>query len=66
MRDVIDTLADTGTVLELRPKFGIGMITSRGILIEAFSILQNIAMSYTLDIDPIDPRVVPQVRAMLA
>src|SRR5262245_215811 len=38
---------------------GIGMVTSRGILVEAFSVLQNIAMSYTLDVDPIDPRVVP-------
>jgi acetyl/propionyl-CoA carboxylase alpha subunit/acetyl-CoA carboxylase carboxyltransferase component len=28
VRSVIDTLADTGTVLELRPEFGIGMITS--------------------------------------
>ena len=36
---------------------GIGMITARGILIEAFSVLQNIAMSFTLDVDPIDPRV---------
>ncbi len=35
------------------------MITTRGILITAFSVLQNIAMSYTLDVDPIDPRVVP-------
>lgn len=39
---------------------GVGMVTSRGILIEMFSVLQNIAMSYTLDVDPIDPRVVPQ------
>jgi ABC-type lipoprotein export system ATPase subunit len=38
---------------------GIGMISSRGILIEAFSVLQNIAMSLTLDVDPIDPRVLP-------
>jgi acetyl/propionyl-CoA carboxylase alpha subunit/acetyl-CoA carboxylase carboxyltransferase component len=28
VRDVIDTLADTGTVLELRPEFGHGMVTS--------------------------------------
>jgi acetyl-CoA carboxylase carboxyltransferase component len=28
VRDVIDTLADTGSVLELRPKFGHGMVTS--------------------------------------
>jgi predicted ABC-type transport system involved in lysophospholipase L1 biosynthesis ATPase subunit len=39
---------------------GIGMVTVRGVLIEAFSVLQNIAMSYTLDVDPIDSRVVPQ------
>lgn len=39
---------------------GIGMVTSRGVLIDAFSVLQNIAMSYTLDVDPIDSRVVPQ------
>jgi acetyl-CoA carboxylase carboxyltransferase component len=28
MREVIDLLADTGSVLELRPNFGIGMITA--------------------------------------
>lgn len=28
MREVIDTLADTGSVLELRPNFGVGMITA--------------------------------------
>ncbi|MEE9253883.1 MAG: carboxyl transferase domain-containing protein, partial [Pseudomonadales bacterium] len=28
IREVIETLADTGTVLELREKFGIGMVTS--------------------------------------
>jgi len=43
---------------------GIGMVTARGILIEAFSVLQNIAMSYTLEVDPIDPRVVPQAGAL--
>jgi predicted ABC-type transport system involved in lysophospholipase L1 biosynthesis ATPase subunit len=42
----------------------IGMITARGVLIEAFSVLQNIAMSYTLDVDPIDPRVVPKAGAL--
>lgn len=39
---------------------GVGMVTARGILIEAFSVLQNIAMSYTLAVDPIDPRFVAQ------
>jgi Acetyl-CoA carboxylase, carboxyltransferase component (subunits alpha and beta) len=28
IRSVIDTLADAGSVLELRPRFGIGMITA--------------------------------------
>lgn len=42
----------------------IGMVTGRGILIDAFSVLQNIAMSYTLDVDPVDPRVVPQAGAL--
>jgi len=41
-----------------------GMVTARAILIEAFSVLQNIAMAFTLDIDPIDPRVVPQAGAL--
>ena len=43
---------------------GIGMITARGILLEAFSVLQNIALSLTLDVDPIDPGVVPQAQAL--
>jgi predicted ABC-type transport system involved in lysophospholipase L1 biosynthesis ATPase subunit len=55
-------IADGGSWLKSLD--GIGMITARGILIEAFSVLQNIAMSYTLDVDPIDPRVVPQAGAM--
>src|SRR5262245_808803 len=42
----------------------VGMVASRGILIEAFSVLQNIAMSFTLDVDPVDPRVVPQAGAL--
>jgi ABC-type lipoprotein export system ATPase subunit len=42
----------------------LGMVTARGILIETFSVLQNIAMSFTLDVDPIDPRVVPQAGAV--
>jgi predicted ABC-type transport system involved in lysophospholipase L1 biosynthesis ATPase subunit len=48
----------------LRSLDRIGMITARGVLIEAFSVLQNIAMSFTLDVDPIDPRVVPQAGAL--
>lgn len=43
---------------------GLGMLTARGVLVDMFSVLQNIAMSYTLDVDPIDPRVVPQAGAV--
>jgi ABC-type lipoprotein export system ATPase subunit len=57
-RDIVDSDA------WLKSLDGIGMITVRGILIGMFSVLQNIAMSFTLDVDPIDPRVVPQAGAL--
>jgi predicted ABC-type transport system involved in lysophospholipase L1 biosynthesis ATPase subunit len=43
---------------------GIGIVTARGVLIEVFSVLQNVAMSFTLDVDPIDPRILPQAGAV--
>ena len=43
---------------------GVGMITARGILIEVFTVLQNIALSLTLEVDPIDPQVIPQAGAL--
>lgn len=48
----------------LRSLDRVGMVTSRGILIEIFSVLQNIAMSFTLEVDPIDPDVLPQAMAL--
>ena len=57
-REIVDSEA------WLKSLDGIGMITVRGILIGMFSVLQNIAMSFTLDVDPIDPRVVPQAGAL--
>jgi predicted ABC-type transport system involved in lysophospholipase L1 biosynthesis ATPase subunit len=42
----------------------VGMVTSRGIVVEMFSVLQNIALSFTLEVDPIDPNVLPQVVAL--
>ena len=59
-----DTRAIADAQAWLKALDGIGMITSRGVLIEGFSVLQNTAMSFTLDIDPIDPRVVPQAGAL--
>ena len=38
----------------------VGMVTSRGIVIAMFTVLQNIAMSFTLEVDPIDPEVLPK------
>jgi predicted ABC-type transport system involved in lysophospholipase L1 biosynthesis ATPase subunit len=43
---------------------GVGLISARGILVGAFSVLQNIALSLTLDVDPIDSRFVPQAGAL--
>ena len=43
---------------------GVGMVTSRGIVIEMFTVLQNIAMSFTLEVDPIDPAVLPEATAL--
>jgi len=59
-----DTRAITDGEAWLRSLDRLGMVTARGILIEAFSLLQNIAMSFTLDVDPVDPRVVPQAGAL--
>jgi predicted ABC-type transport system involved in lysophospholipase L1 biosynthesis ATPase subunit len=43
---------------------GVGMVTSRGIVVEMFSVLQNIALSYTLEVDPIAPEVLPTATAL--
>lgn len=43
---------------------GIGMVSPRGVLIDQFSVLQNVAMSLTLEVDPIDPRIQPQAREL--
>jgi predicted ABC-type transport system involved in lysophospholipase L1 biosynthesis ATPase subunit len=59
-----DTRAIGDSEAWLKSLDGIGMITARGVLIEAFSVLQNVAMAFTLDVDPVDPRVVPQAGAV--
>jgi len=48
----------------LRSLDGVGMVTSRGVVIEMFTVLQNIALSYTLEVDPIDPEVLPRAVAL--
>ena len=59
-----NTRGITDGVAWLKSLDGVGMITARGILIEAFSVLQNIALSLTLDVDPLDPRVIPPAGAL--
>ena len=59
-----NTRAITDVDAWLKSLDGVGMISARGILVEAFSVLQNIALSLTLDVDPIDPRFVPQAGAL--
>lgn len=56
------TIADSNAWLTSLDR--IGMVTSRGIVIEMFSVLQNIALSFTLEVEPIDPDVLPQVTAL--
>ena len=43
---------------------GIGILTDRAVLIGQFSVAQNIAMSFTLAVDPIDGDVLPRVDAL--
>ena len=42
----------------------VGMITARGIVVGGFSVLQNIALSLTLEVDPIESHVAPQAGAL--
>lgn len=60
----VNTRAVTDSAAWLKSLDGIGMITARGVLIEMFTVLQNVALSLTLDVDPIDPRMVPQAGAL--
>jgi len=43
---------------------GVGIVSGRSVLIEAFSVLQNIAMPFSLDVDPINPAVLPKAIAV--
>ena len=43
---------------------GVGIMTERAVLIEQFSVEQNIAMPFTLEIDPVASDVRPHVEAL--
>jgi predicted ABC-type transport system involved in lysophospholipase L1 biosynthesis ATPase subunit len=48
----------------LRSLDGLGLVSHRAVLIGALSVLQNVAMPLTLDVDPIDPAFRPGVEAL--
>jgi ABC-type lipoprotein export system ATPase subunit len=43
---------------------GLGLVTERAVLLEAYSVAQNLALPLTIEIDPIRPDVRPQVEAL--
>ncbi len=48
----------------LRMLDGLGLLTERAVLLGQCTVAQNLALPLTLTIDPIDPEVLPQVRAL--
>ncbi|MGE0864219.1 MAG: ATP-binding cassette domain-containing protein [Vicinamibacterales bacterium] len=59
-----NTRAITDGEAWLKSLDGVGMVTSRAIVVEMFTVLQNIAISLTLEVDPIDPEVLPAATAL--
>jgi putative ABC transport system ATP-binding protein len=59
-----NTRAITDSDAWLKSLDGVGMVTARGIVVQMFTVLQNIALSLTLEVDPIDPVVRPQAAAL--
>jgi predicted ABC-type transport system involved in lysophospholipase L1 biosynthesis ATPase subunit len=43
---------------------GVGIVTERAVLIDQFTVAQNIAMPFTLEVDPIASEVRPKVEAL--
>lgn len=48
----------------LRSLDGLGLISHRAVLVDMLSVLQNVALPLTLDVDPIDAALRPQVEAL--
>ena len=48
----------------LRALDRLGLVSHRAVLIDALSVLQNVAMPLTLDVDPIDPAFRPAAEAL--
>ena len=45
---------------------GLGLLTTRAVLLQQCTVAQNLALPLTIEIDPIRPEVLPQVRALAA
>ena len=56
------TVADSDAWLKMLD--GVGILTDRAVLIAQFTVEQNIAMPFTLEIDPVAPDLKPQVAAL--
>jgi predicted ABC-type transport system involved in lysophospholipase L1 biosynthesis ATPase subunit len=48
----------------LRSLDGLGLVSHRAVLLDALSVLQNVTMPLTLDVDPIDPAFRPAAEAL--
>jgi predicted ABC-type transport system involved in lysophospholipase L1 biosynthesis ATPase subunit len=59
-----NTRAITDAEAWLRSLDGLGLVSHRAVLIDPLSVLQNVAMPLTLEIDPIDPVLRPAVEAL--
>lgn len=61
---VTATLADTDEWLKLVEQ--IGLVSDRAALLEMFTVVQNLALPFTLDVDPVQPDVRAQVISLAA
>jgi predicted ABC-type transport system involved in lysophospholipase L1 biosynthesis ATPase subunit len=59
-----DTRGITDAEAWLRALDGVGLMSHRAVLIDGLSVLQNVAMPLTLDVDPIDPAYLPAAEAL--
>lgn len=59
-----DTRAIADAAAWLRSLDRLGLVSHRAVLIDPLSVLQNVAMPLTLDVDPIDPQLRPAVEAL--
>jgi len=59
-----NTRAITNAEAWLRALDSLGLVSHRAVLIDALSVLQNVAMPLTLDVDPIDPAFRPAAEAL--